>query len=361
MIRQDWSTLKKLMFAKAAAGGAAVTEATATGNPLTFITDLARPLKSLLIPFTPKQEGTGDPSPENIRSILPWDGLNVEHASGNAFDSYVESGEYGYNTGAETPSTTRIRSKKILLCKGTYTISSIGMSNVAIYVYDVNGNFLLDESIRVWKSQTYTFNVTGLRYIAFVWRKAGDTEITPQDISNVMLSVGNTAQTYEPPAQNTVYPVAFPSPVYGGTLDVVSGVLTVEYAEVILKGTEEWFESENKFFVTSVSALKNNTAKQNIFCDLFKYSLNGADYLLQGQFTDSISSTYNIRIRKHDDAMTLQEFKSLLASNNMHIVYKLETPQTVTLTPAQLTTLVGNNTIWSDADGSMTATYLKKG
>lgn len=68
----------ELLLFGAASGGKAI-EATATGNPLTFLTDLAKPLKSLLIPFTPIQQGTGDPSPTNVRNILPWDGLTVKH------------------------------------------------------------------------------------------------------------------------------------------------------------------------------------------------------------------------------------------------------------------------------------------
>ena len=52
---------KRLLALAALSGGAAPVERTATGNPLTFQTDLSKPLKSLLIPFTPVQSGTGDP------------------------------------------------------------------------------------------------------------------------------------------------------------------------------------------------------------------------------------------------------------------------------------------------------------
>ena len=76
MIRQDWSTLKKLMFMKAAAGGSVI-EDTATGNPLTFNTNVAKPLRSLLIPFTPVQSGTGDPSPDNVRPVVGITGLTA--------------------------------------------------------------------------------------------------------------------------------------------------------------------------------------------------------------------------------------------------------------------------------------------
>ena len=40
---------------------------------------------------------------------------------------------------------------------------------------------------------------------------------------------------------------------------------------------------------------------------------------------------------------------------------KLATPVEIQLTPTQITALVGNNTIWSDANGQLTAVFLKKG
>ena len=83
--------LQRLMYlggvVKAASGKAV--EDTATGNPLTFTTDLARPLKSLKANFLPIQSGTGDPSPTNIRPITGWTGLDVMHGADQTdYDTY---------------------------------------------------------------------------------------------------------------------------------------------------------------------------------------------------------------------------------------------------------------------------------
>lgn len=359
MIRGDWSTMKKLMVLKGMTGAPPV-EDTATGNPLKFTTDLAKPLRSLLIPFTPQQEGTGDPSPSNIRSILPWNGLSVFGSGQNIITNGFTNGVLDLNTGAKSTNPNYITSEYIPVVplKSYYfKCPTVISSELDICYYDKDKHYIgyadADGYVSCNAPGRSRKTPAGCYYVRIDARNA-------QYNNDICINYPASVTEYVPAVGITNTDIVFPSPVCGGTLDVVSGVLTVEYAEVILKGTEEWFESENKFFVTSVSALKNNTAKQNIFCDLFKYSLNGADYLLQGQFTDSISSAYNIRIRKHDDAMTLQEFKNLLASNNMHIVYKLETPQEQTLTGHQITAIVGDNTIWSDADGSMTAVYLKK-
>ena len=72
--------LKKLLMWKASGGAgpvAPLVEATASGNPATFTTDVIRPLVACTISFTPVQDGSGDPSPENVRPISGWDGVSV--------------------------------------------------------------------------------------------------------------------------------------------------------------------------------------------------------------------------------------------------------------------------------------------
>ena len=146
----DFLDTEALLFLSSASGGTGV-EATATGNPLVFTTDLARPLKSMLIPFTPQQSGTGDPSPSNIRPILPWNGLKVWNGSGNLCGADIEQGEYNYTYGYKQDSETRIRSDYIPISAGTYTISCTGMQNVVVYVFNKNKVVIIEESIRIWK------------------------------------------------------------------------------------------------------------------------------------------------------------------------------------------------------------------
>ena len=50
-----------------------------SGNALSFRTDVPYTLKECKIHFTPKQEGTGTPSPENVRPITGWDGITITH------------------------------------------------------------------------------------------------------------------------------------------------------------------------------------------------------------------------------------------------------------------------------------------
>ena len=232
--------LRRLLLLSALMGGASLVEDTATGNPLTFTTDLAKPLVSLEVPFTPIQEGSGDPSPSNIRPIVPWNGLTV------------------YHSGADT------------------------------------------------------------------------SEYTETDIS-------------------------FPSPVYGGTLDAVSGVLTVEWV-LISKKWSEWDVDE---VLTNVTRKTITLPKQQ---DMYvqrgegNSKVNVTNVYLNSNSSDTVHYYINQRgnvlyafLPNDFDGETVVQFSA-----------KLITPYDIQLTPAQITALIGNNTIWSDADGSMTAVYLKK-
>lgn len=50
---------------------------TLSANPLTFQTDISANLKDCKIYFEPVQEGSGDPSPDNVRPISGWDGVEL--------------------------------------------------------------------------------------------------------------------------------------------------------------------------------------------------------------------------------------------------------------------------------------------
>ena len=56
---------------------------TSTGTVATFSTDLKSPLKECKISFAPIQDGTGDPSPQNIRPVIGWSNLNIHKEGQN--------------------------------------------------------------------------------------------------------------------------------------------------------------------------------------------------------------------------------------------------------------------------------------
>ena len=382
MIRQDWSTLKKLMFAKTAAAGAAVTEATAMGNPLTFLTDLARPLKSLLIPFSPIQQGTGDPSPSNIRPIIPWDGLTVWHGGGNLMPHPTKGNGVNPTTGASTTDATRASTDFIpapLTGNKSYTFSGIcDKMNSFVASYNANKQFLgrtiasSRTEITVTKDSFTSGTAQGtgdIAYLRFAQAEGSSGHsIDEIDDYDYMMNVGSSAMPYEEYHQITDTDIVFPSAVYGGTLDVVSGVLTVTHVLLDLhksdftqsgSGAMPYRQTSQAFIIQHKpkSRVDWNLARQQQKMNCAKIA-NPYGETAYGEYIGVClwDTTVPTTIRISQSA-----YDALQDNDIVSICYEIDDPFEITLTPAQITSLVGNNTIWSDADGSMTATYLKKG
>lgn len=151
--------------------------------------------------------------------------------------------------------------------------------------------------------------------------------------------------------------------VYGGTLDVVSGALTVTHGYVDL-GTLTWakYTGVNSAFRTSVSDIKI-------------YNVNETPVLLSSQYTVGIpaNTQSNVLATLPNCTMTTHSGYALLfirddrysdaasfktAMNGVQLVYELATPQTYQLTPTQIMTLIGDNNVWSDA-GEITLTIAE--
>ena len=54
-----------------------------TGPVASFHCPTNAEIRSLKVHFSPKQEGSGDPSPENVREIIGWDGVEVQRSRKN--------------------------------------------------------------------------------------------------------------------------------------------------------------------------------------------------------------------------------------------------------------------------------------
>lgn len=358
-----WSPTKKLMLLGAMAGGKAV-EDTATGNPLTFLTDLAKPLKSLLIPFTPRQSGSGDPSPSNIRPIVPWDGLTVKHGGKNLLDKHaLATAPYGTYDGFGFKHKLDLQ-----LTPNTYytlSSSSAGAMNVLYF----NGTNSGQVGVNANNPRTQNSGSTGILSILLYDREnIADYE---NELIDIQLEVGQTATAYEPYVPITETDISFPSPVYGGSHEAVSGKL-MDGWDIVDLGSLDWTVASNgdiKWFYSSnvmnAYPIENSSVLGHIISDRYK-NVKASDIYSDVATNDSIGVVYSnqqkwmrFRIKATEYNNDTQAFKT--AMNGVKVAYQLETPQEIQLTPAQITALVGNNTIWSDADGSMTAVYFKKG
>lgn len=136
--------------------------------------------------------------------------------------------------------------------------------------------------------------------------------------------------------------------VYGGTLDVTTGVLTVTHGYVDL-GTLSWIRTTSyahPFFYVQKSDYKIRT---NVMCSGFapmgpkiasSFGSDAADLAVAGGYDNS---QIYVRYDAYSDAAS---FKS--AVSGVVLVYQFATPVTYQLTTTQVNLLLGENNVWAD-------------
>lgn len=213
---------------------------TVSGNPISVSDALARPAESLVIEILPQQSGSGDPSPDNVRPISGFTGVNIYHES--AYDPDADP---------------------------TYSIS--------------------------WQDEAGT--------------------------------------------------------VYGGTLDVTTGVLTVTHG-YLSKNTADmnnsanypgWTNSGVKALIGEGKNARISGAVMNVGNILFANTVGALDVLF---------------LPKTNYGKTQSEWQAL--AMDVQMVIPLATPITIQLTATEIEMLEGDDTLWADT-GDITLTYMADG
>lgn len=166
------------------------------------------------------------------------------------------------------------------------------------------------------------------------------------DNINVQLEAGSSVTTYEPYINNVIY---------GGTLDVINRVLTVEWYKTDLANLS-WtkIQATGGYYVFYSTDDTANIEDVSCLCDYYKVvSFNDTDNTIR-----RYSYNGNARIMIRDDSkasMTEAQFAESLSNVNAFLV--LATPYEIHLDPVTITTLLGDNTLWSDSNGMIELDY----
>ena len=298
----------------------------------------------------------------NICPISGWTGVNVTRTGVNVWDEEWEVGFINSNTGDNVSSTTQIRSKNYIPVKPGMQVyikspnqGSSSPGNLAGRYYTKNKEYL---------GYAPTMNVGTVitipddcYFIRFGCQVAYGTTYN-NDISINYPSTDTDYHAY----QGTTYPITFPSEagtVYGGTLDVTTGVLTVDRAEVDL-GKLTWAKPSqvNIFYTISLNSANDNSVGSIMISSQYAYGGRASSNQAAYDKGDNLISVYtgaDARVYVRDDRYaTTIDFKA--AMSGVQLVYELATPITYQLTPQEITTLLGSNNLWADV-GDVDAEY----
>lgn len=321
-----------------------------TGNPVQCYPVANYPL-GVVTSWEPVQEGSGDPSLENIRTINGRDSVTVERCGENLI-KYPAAGKTNgieitvdgskLTVKGTCPSGTTIKSDAVYCPDGKYTLSSDVPIPAGAYI----SAYIKIEKLLLSKDhRTATGKLSGNAQM-LLYLEAGTYDFAVQ----VSLVPGSTPSTEYTPYRGDTLALALSSTIYGGTVDAVTGEGQETWKLVTLDGTENFTEEATGRYSLTLPERFNSG-----ICSHFK-NINLSE--LQSHVT-GVYMVYSLSAIFNTDFSSLDEFKRYLraqleAGTPMQICYQRapNTPsQTLTATGAQpIPALNGVNTLMTDAD-----------
>lgn len=363
-------------------------------SPLSFSTDVVTDLKECKVHFDPVQEGTGTPSPENVREIKGWDGIEVTRCGKNIVNIFGYSAQnvnsktatrkltnnYGTTisttdfslpdtplviTQSQWPNDTTYHYKNGYICIAVDNLVFEKRYNVSFRITNITNNPLnVDISeIRLLSLNSGTYrgvaigdrlcfnNVLFSRITGFPDKSEFEIRICGMSftLSEFMVTpVEDEDYTYAPYDPDEIT-ISFPQTIYGGTLDLKSGELVVDMAMVDL-GTMTWLrypQNPNVYYSTSIMTQKA-FGVENMIAEMFSVSGVAAVDLEAGRMRGIINQPY---VYFGLNVSSVQEF--VAAVDGTKLIYELATPQTYQLTPETIRALKGINNVFSNANGNI--------
>lgn len=346
-----------------------------TGNPVVFY-PVAGSKLGVKVSWEPTQEGSGDPSPDNIRPISWRDSMTVTRCGGNLLP-FGERIEDIYQQQIMASADTRLLSKACAGQELTLTFS-VETKNIAFkddadawkkrIGFECHGT--LADGTETWSLQCWlyesgdklTSNGKKTKTVTVTMPELVDGDITfyAQNIKSgnfvaydFGIYAGTAAPTAYTPYTGQTATLTLPHTIYGGMVDAVTGEGQNLYDVLTLTGEENW-KKDDTYIVLNGATTKTNTPLNGV-CSHFLYRYNyGGDSLFVDSFNIYLGATMS---KKY----ALDEWKALLtaqyaAGTPVQIAYKLAKPVPITATGAQpISALSGVNTVLTDAD-SVTVT-----
>lgn len=305
--------------------------------------------------WEPMQEGTGTPSPENIRPIKGRDSVTVERCGENLlnikpFNKYTKNGityEYVSNAGIHVSgtSTTSVDSPTFPvwhLPPGKYYGLELGTEISASIVVQRNRKNL-------WLNAKGAFEILAGDVTKY-WYAIVSAGATVDKTVYPYIVPGTTAPTTYKPYIGSTNTLTLPETVYGGEVDAVTGDGNNNTKVITLDGNELKFSQSSIYFNLPMHSAPGILARGIICCSHFDSKRFGVNtnyefcFLLASDIADLFANV---------DDLNAYLAAQYAAGTPVQIAYKLVEPVPFTATGTQpIPALVGANTVLTDADSA---------
>lgn len=226
-----------------------------TGPVASFHCPTNAEIRSLKVHFSPKQEGTGDPSPENVRPIVGWDGVEVQQSGKNLLNipNVTFSAYKKYDLPEPIPAGTYQLSAKIISSDENSTKSLIAFYNggTSVGQRTFNRNVLEGGQITLNQSATKVYIYASNSYS----NSLGDTAT----FENVQLETLSTITSYEPYQGSTTnyeFGVLGKNKFNAYDWQIDGTCINVENANSLTVSTIAYIENHNFYDINSTKGVQ---------------------------------------------------------------------------------------------------------
>ena len=340
-------------------GGGVIEYKTVTGEVISVSDAVEAPAVKLKVTIEPKQEGSGDPSPENIRAITGWTGATATRTGLNQWDEEWEVGSLHDTTGQPISDSGKIRSKNFCNILPSTIYYAKSPESIRVLFYDAGYNFI-GETFNI-KNETFT-SLAGSAYFKVRGTNAYGNTYNHDICINIH---GDKDGTYEPYVEPTTATTAFGRTVYGGTVDLITGELVVDKKCYIVTGSEPTPTEQGSILIGS----RNNRLRIRKLDDCEAGLITSGHISNIGVNSDVRSAQQNswklgdfmydnqyVFVIIPSEYTTFETGLAYIASLGAIFEYSLAEPQTYTLTPQQIQMLEGSNTVWVELINEDTTT-----
>lgn len=344
-----------------------------TGNPV-VCHPVAGSKLCCKVSWEPTQEGSGDPSPDNIRPISGRDAVKVERCGENLLNLPIEKESGGISVTTEPDGRYHLRGTlnmdgfscsigTVRLPAGTYTVNRASIStplstNAIVITLRKNtptGSVAwIETSIGVGKNTGSLAKPTNIS-ISFYGAIASIKKGTVIDTYfELILVSGTTAPTTYAPYTGQTTTLTLPRTIYGGTVNAVTGEGRGRWKLLTLDGTEPWNAAgsgDTLYFQSTSISIGTRVLSRGDYCTTFPIASVSSSNTVQG--VNGWKTSLYLRWSTFANVAALKSYLAAqyAAGTPVQVCYKLATPTPFIATGAQpIPALPGVNTLLTDAD-----------
>lgn len=354
---------------------------TASGSIASFYPDsTVTTVRGLTVNVEPVQDlhGYDSPWPAGGGKNL----FNYEN-TGITFANMAQSGVCFSNTNTDSRTFFNFQFRAlnngtVVVTSDAQSISSTGRKSATITISGtITHVSIVHNGSQRNLSVTYPFTGQGTFTISFDVTAYNPSSVGGLSFKDVQIESGSTVTSYAPysnicpisgwdavevkhsgadTTNPTTYTIQLGQTVYGGTLDVTGGKMTVDRAEVDL-GSLNWAtygatSDYDRYITNGIDSLAK--ANRDCLCSMFACKAQSQGAVANNVWVGGGMAKLSVTTSKGAYS-SVSAFQT--AMNGVQLVYELATPITISLTPLEISVLTGQtNNIWADA-GDVSVEY----